>query len=326
MTSLRCWREQLLHRRYPFPASGHKNGDLAVRIEHGGAGYFFPLGTAEPKTAAKRAQGIHQKVLDKGWEWVCRNYPRELVVGFEWCAHPLMWTYTTIHTLVGRSRPKQPALPRGKAGSRVLVVERDPGIRAALSWCINQHPGFVAAPCEAAKGFGTAVDFHQPCLVLMNRNIAEELGLQNPGQIGPMRPGLPALAYSLCSNGDELFVSTPGGSPGYFLKRVRPELLLEPVLQVSARGVVVAEDLNASVKKYFKEVLRPGAGEDAPGMEKLTRREREVLVQLSRGCVDKEIAQVLGISPWTVHGHIKNIFERLQVRTRTEAVVRYLEK
>jgi DNA-binding NarL/FixJ family response regulator len=61
-------------------------------------------------------------------------------------------------------------------------------------------------------------------------------------------------------------------------------------------------------------------------LAKLTRREREVLVLLSKGCVDKEIAQAMGISVWTVHGHIKNIFKRLHVRTRTEAVIRYLEK
>jgi len=51
-----------------------------------------------------------------------------------------------------------------------------------------------------------------------------------------------------------------------------------------------------------------------------------VMVLLSKGSVDKEIAQALGISVWTVHGHIKSIFERLQVHTRTEAVVRFLEK
>jgi DNA-binding NarL/FixJ family response regulator len=51
-----------------------------------------------------------------------------------------------------------------------------------------------------------------------------------------------------------------------------------------------------------------------------------VLELMSKGCVDKEIAQAMRISGWTVHGHIKKIFERLKVRTRTEAVVRYLEK
>ena len=61
-------------------------------------------------------------------------------------------------------------------------------------------------------------------------------------------------------------------------------------------------------------------------LAKLTPRENEVLLLLSKGGVDKEIAQAMGISVWTVHGHIKKIFERLSVHTRTEAVIRYLEK
>jgi DNA-binding NarL/FixJ family response regulator len=80
------------------------------------------------------------------------------------------------------------------------------------------------------------------------------------------------------------------------------------------------------VKRFFNELLRPRSTQRTGALARLTPRENEVLLLLSKGCVDKEIAQALGISAWTVHGHIKKIFERLQVRTRTEAVVRYLEK
>ena len=62
------------------------------------------------------------------------------------------------------------------------------------------------------------------------------------------------------------------------------------------------------------------------GMGKLTPREKEILDYLTKAYLDKEIAQVLGISVWTVHGHLKNIFEKFQVHTRTEAVVKYLQK
>jgi DNA-binding CsgD family transcriptional regulator len=58
----------------------------------------------------------------------------------------------------------------------------------------------------------------------------------------------------------------------------------------------------------------------------LTSREREVLDYLSKGYIDKEIAEALGISAWTVHGHIKSIFEKFDVHSRTAAVVKYLQK
>ena len=88
----------------------------------------------------------------------------------------------------------------------------------------------------------------------------------------------------------------------------------------------MTEDFLLRVKYYFQELLQLHSSHDNSELAKLTRREREVLELLSKGCVDKEIAQAMGISVWTVHGHIKKIFKRLNVRTRTEAVIRYLEK
>jgi len=87
-----------------------------------------------------------------------------------------------------------------------------------------------------------------------------------------------------------------------------------------------AADPLTPVKLFFRGLLRPRANAHTDALAKLTKRENEVLLLLSKGGVDKEIASAMGISLWTVHGHIKKIFERLGVRTRTEAVVRYLEK
>jgi DNA-binding NarL/FixJ family response regulator len=322
------WKERLVHRRYLFPASGQTDEDLAVRVDHAGIGYFFPLGTPNPQTGAAMACRIYSLAIERGWPAVCRNFSRELIVGLEWCADPVLWTYTTIHTLVGRSQrdPNGPA--RGKPGARpVLVVEPDAGVRRALLWCVERHGGFCGVTCESvAKSFARALDGYQPSLVLLNRNLAGRLSCPAPGQQAPIRPGVPALTYSVCADGDQLFVSTPGGAQGYFLKRVQPDRLLEPVLELAARPTLAAEELLSRVKSYFKGLLRPRTDDDASGLAKLTRRERDVLLLLSKGCVDKEIAQTLGISAWTVHGHIKSIFERLRVRTRTEAVVRFLEK
>ena len=110
------------------------------------------------------------------------------------------------------------------------------------------------------------------------------------------------------------------------LKRVKPAGVFDPVLSAVRLANAGNEDFLAAVKAYFKELLRIRPDGGASALARLTPRENDVLVLLAKGCVDKEIAQALGISIWTVHGHIKKIFERLQVRTRTEAVVRYLEK
>jgi len=68
------------------------------------------------------------------------------------------------------------------------------------------------------------------------------------------------------------------------------------------------------------------SGPSALSMAKLTPREHEILALLAKGDLAKEIAESLGISIWTVHGHVKSIFEKLDVHTRTEAVVKFLQK
>jgi DNA-binding NarL/FixJ family response regulator len=80
------------------------------------------------------------------------------------------------------------------------------------------------------------------------------------------------------------------------------------------------------VRRYFQECLEPRDGRSEPHPTLLTARETDVLELLRRGLVDKEIAGELGLSVWTVHSHLKRIFAKLGVRTRTEAVVRHLQK
>lgn len=323
----RHWTQRLLLRRYRFPAAGEKENYLTARIDHAGTGHFFPLGTADGETAAARAQRIYQTVLTQGWDAVGRKHPREVAVAFEWNINPMLWTYTTIHTLVGRTQHFEttPRSPRPSAG-RVLIVELDAGVRRALAWCLNQHPGCGGLECDSADAFGETVERHKPQLVILNRKLAEAMEVQTPGQLTLLRQGLPVLTYSVYLDADQLFVSAPGGASSYMLKRLQPGRLLEPLHNAADQPEFSSDDLFPRVKSYFKSLLRIHAGEDSSALAKLTPREREVLALLSRGCVDKEIAQALDISAWTVHGHIKKIFERLQVRTRTEAVVRYLEK
>jgi DNA-binding NarL/FixJ family response regulator len=323
----RDWKNYLLLRRYRFPPSGESEQDLAARIDHAGVGYFFPLGTPDMDTAAAQAAQIYQIVVEQGWASAFQLFPRELIVSFEWCMDPVLWTYTTIHTLVGKQTTSIPgALPSNPNRQRVLVVELDAGIRRALCWSIDQQPGFVSVPVDPVDDFPPALELHKPRLVLLNRNLAGRIGHKTAGNISLIQPGIPALTYSVHVDGDQMFVSTPGGAAGYLVKRVSPDRLLEPILKVASRSELVTEDFPLRVKYYFQELLQLPSSQTPSALAKLTRREGEVLRLLSKGCVDKEIAQAMGISAWTVHGHIKKIFEQLQVRTRTEAVIRYLEK
>lgn len=323
-TDKRFWKEQLILRRYRFPASGEPENFYAAWIEHAGSAYFFPLGTSEIDEASGRACEIYCSIVKKGWESACKTFPRELIVAFEWSANPIMWTYTTVHSLVGRISHVETAPETSRKNMpRVLIVEEDEGLRSALEWCINRQPGFCAVACESPEDFSRKAADHKPALVLLNRSLAERMGIAFSGGLTALPSGALALAFSVSVDGDHMFVSTPGGAEGYMLKRVSPANVLDPMLQGGAFSGEITGDYLVPVKQFFRGLLQPRSG---PRAAKLSPRENEVLMLLSKGCVDKEIAQAMGISVWTVHGHVKKIFERLNVRTRTEAVVRYLEK
>jgi DNA-binding NarL/FixJ family response regulator len=164
-------------------------------------------------------------------------------------------------------------------------------------------------------------------LCLVNRDLAGNMGLPNSAQIGTLAEGIPAVSYGVHMDSEELFALTPGGASGYVLKRTAPEHILEPVLGFLSGGRVAAETLLQSSQSYFQRLLQSGPTEQASSKAtQLTQREQDVLNLMSKGYVDKEIAPALGISTWTVHEHVKRIFEKLQVHSRTEAVLAYLQK
>ena len=323
---VRYWKERLLLRRYRFPGSGESDQDLATAIDYEGTQHLFLLGTPDAEAAAIKAQTIYRMIAERGWSAACERFSRELIVGLEWCANPILWTYTTIHTLMAKGGTGADTAKIYPNLQRVLLIERDEGTRRALAWCIRKQAWLAEATCDTVESFARALTAHKPHLVLLNRNLAGRLGLHSAGQIAVLEQGVLVLTYSVYSEGNHMFVSTPGGAESYLLKRVVPEHLLDPILKMDDRTDISNENLTLRIKSHFEGLQQAHHHPDDPGLAKLTRREREVLALLSKGRVDKEIAQALGISAWTVHGHIKNIFERLKVRTRTEAVVRYLEK
>lgn len=321
------WKDQLVQRPYRFPASGESGRELSVHIHHNGTGYYFPLGTSDAQQAAARARQIYHVTVKQGWNTTCRQFSRELIVSFEWCMNPVLWTYTTIHTLVGgQSKAKSGFSPPSPNRQRIMVVEPDAGVRRALCWCIDQQEGFISIPCETMESYQRVLALHRPRLVLLNRQLAERIDLKSASSISPLQPNILALTYSIHADGDQMFSRTPSGVGGYLIKRARPSRLLDPITKVASRPELMSEEFLLRVKYHFQELLELQSKHDTSALEKLTQREREVLTLMSKGCADKEIAQTMGISAWTVHGHVKNIFERLQVRSRTEAVIRYLEK
>lgn len=241
--------------------------------------------------------------------------------------NPVLWTYITIHTMVGQRAGLDASGPKAGANRQyILVAEPDEGVSRALCWSINQQAPFGSIPCDSPEAFNHALSYYNPRLVLVNRNLAEPLGLLGHEGIGPIQKGVSALTYAVHVDGDQMLAAAPGGAEGYVYKRTSPDRLLEPIFDVAAGSVLLKEDPLSRARSYFQSLLRVQPKRDGSALARLSRREREVLALLSKGHKDKEIADALGISVWTAHEYVKSIFEQLRVHTRTEAALRYLEK
>ncbi len=326
-TDVRYWRQRLLLRRHLHPAPNAAAADLTVRIEHAGLAQFFPLGTSDQDAAADQARRIYQAIIADGWAAACRRFPREVTVGFAWSAKPLIWTYTTLHTIL-----QEPELSGNTQSSAqnpmhpVVLLEPDPGLSRALIWAIQQCAGFVVFACDSPQSFQSVIKHRQPHLILANHLLTESCGLTAGHALTSYRPGVTLLTYSVHVDSDQLFLATPGGMGVYFLNRVEPSGLLAPLENAVDNTELSTMEVSRRVQHYFTGLLEPPAMRGTTGLARLTRRELDVLALLSKGYIDKEVGRALDISTWTVRGHIKKIFERLNVHTRTEAVVQYLER
>ena len=335
------WKLRLLHRQHPGQPQGRAPLGFAARIEHDGSNHYFPLGTLDEEAAARKALEVHRTIVSAGWEEANLRFARELALAVHWAADPLAWTYASILTQpAARPAPVAAGIPappmRGavrpdlRAANRpalnVAIVESERGIHQALAWHWRKSVSSVRCFASGEEAI-REVPRQRLHLALVNHTLNDMGGPNCAEQLNRLAPLLPVLIYSAHADSEELFKATPGGASGYILKRTTPEDLLAPMGGLLAVAAISAEQISEHVRSYFQAVTSSlKSGQHMHEMGLLTPREREVLAYLSKGYLDKEIAESLGISAWTVHGHIKNIFQKLDVHSRTAAIVKYLHK
>lgn len=323
------WKRRLIHRKYLEPPNSQVDRELSVRIEHGRTSHYFPLDTSDETVAAGRAMRIYQTIVTQGWASANANFPRELTLALRWLDNPLAWTYVTLHTRKSNApfRPI-PGSPHGPRKLSVAVIEPDDGIRFALAACANHQEGFR---CEAT--FASAAEALQKIprrpvhLVLSNHSLPDKPGALCVEELQRALPNLAGLRYSVYEDSDQLFKATPGGAVGYLLKRTAASRIFEPIAEALRKGPLTPAQVATCVREYFQKLFASlPTGPSCLELAKLTPREHEILTLLSTGEQAKGIADTLDISIWTVHGHVKHIFEKLKVHNRTEAVVKFLQK
>jgi DNA-binding NarL/FixJ family response regulator len=204
---------------------------------------------------------------------------------------------------------------------RIAVVEDDKTIREGLQMLLSGSPGFS---CVAAYGNGedalAGIPELNPDVVLMDINLPGINGIECIIRLKEFRLSAQFIMLTVFEDSDAIFHSLTAGASGYLLKQTPPAKLLEAIQDVYNGGSPMSGEIARKVVRSFQQVpaVNPSEG--------LTRREEEILAYLAKGYLYKEIAGLLFISVETVRTHIRNIYEKLQVRTRTEAILKYLGK
>lgn len=320
------WRERLIFRRYLEEVRRGISAEYSVRIEHDGVFNYFPLETSDEAAAAEAASVIYQEVLVSGWPSVRARFTREITIAIYWSLDPVACTYASY--LTHDTRQGQSAAPPGEPRLPVLILETEPEVGAALEHWVGQQPlfccgGVVREPDELLSRAWPM----KRGMVLIDRNLPRSSASEIVERMRILRPDIPAFLFGGFSESDSIFASMSGVGAGYIFKRAPPRALFEPIGVTSAADPLDPATLQSRVRQFFQALFRDCPAPEARGEQRhFTFRENEILVLLSKGFVDKEIASGLNVSVWTVHNHLKKIYQKLGVHNRTEAVVKYLRR
>jgi DNA-binding NarL/FixJ family response regulator len=204
----------------------------------------------------------------------------------------------------------------------VSIVEDQEQLRNTLARVIGRADGF-----ECVSSYGSAeaaleeLPKKNPDVVLMDINLPGMNGVECARKLKQAAPQIQIVMLTVYEDTENIFNALAAGASGYLLKRTSTAELLESIREVQRGGSPMTAHIARKVVLSFQ---KPAASPD--GTEDLSPREREVLDCLSQGFLYKEIAEKLGISYETVHTYIRRIYEKLQVRTRTEAVAKFLRR
>lgn len=202
----------------------------------------------------------------------------------------------------------------------VAVIEDDTEVRRSLVGILQRGPGVICV-----GDYGTAeealreIPQVQPKVALMDINLPGMDGVHCVRRLSELSPTTQVLMLTVFDNTDAIFNSLAAGASGYMLKPISAAQLLSAVRDVYAGGAPMTSDIARKVVQTFKRPS-PACGET----ENLTPREQEVIDFLAKGYLYKEIAEQLDISYGTVHTYIERIFKKLHVRSRAQAVAKYL--
>jgi DNA-binding NarL/FixJ family response regulator len=203
--------------------------------------------------------------------------------------------------------------------TKIAIVEDSRVIRESLTEFVNSDRDCTCV-CTCATGEEALkqIPKHQPDIVLMDVQLPNMSGIECTAQLKQVMPGLHIIMVTVYEDTERIFKALRAGACGYLLKRCTPEELIAAVREVRQGGAPMSREIARKVISSFQEPLTTAAE-----MEDLSPREREILELLAAGFPNKQIADRLGLTDGTVRWHLRHVYNKLHVRSRTEAALKF---
>lgn len=209
----------------------------------------------------------------------------------------------------------------------VAIVEDNEEIARMLSRVVGRDMklNYLCA-CGSGEHALQVLPQHRPNVVIMDLQLPGMSGIECTARLRQLLPESQVLVFTVYRNDEQVFNALKAGASGYLLKRSSPAEILEAIHDVHQGGAPMTGEIARKVVRSFRTAAQPASqiGKEDKDSGHLTPRQEEILGLLARGYVTKEIATELGISYDTVRFHLKEIYAKLHVRSRTEAVAKYL--
>ncbi len=205
---------------------------------------------------------------------------------------------------------------------RVGIVEDSAGVRRTLQAMLDDTPGFT---CICACGSGEealkVIPRDPPDVVLMDLHLPNLSGIETTERLKQVLPRLNIIMITVYADTESVFKALRAGAIGYLLKRSSPEEILNAITDVSKGGAPMTSEIARKVVAAFQEPTAAKTEEEG-----ISRREREILEALCQGDSNQNIAAKLSLSIETVRWHLKKIYEKLHVSSRTEAMAKFMSQ
>ncbi len=206
----------------------------------------------------------------------------------------------------------------------ISIVEDNDKLRGTLAKVIGRADGFRFAT-DYANAEEAIADLPKvrPDVVLMDINLPGMNGVECVRKLKTLLPQTQVMMLTVYEDTENIFKALAAGANGYMLKRTPTKDLIEAIREMQRGGSPMTTHIARLVVQSFQKSAAPSSG---GSLSELSEREQQVLDLLAQGLIYKEIAEKLSIGYETVHTYIRRIYEKLQVRTRTEAVAKFLQR